>query len=256
MLKLILICFISILPMGSYAQPDIPPIAKNDAQNLLSAFMAYTDLRVRSVQQNLEILASTAEVKSGSWDEMKELLSTYQASDEGLIAWYAYPDGTYYTADKGLSSAKLNDRDYFPGLMKGKKVTGALVISKSTNRRSAVIAVPVKLNGQVVGALGVSVFLDYLANQVDAMFNFRTDASFFSLSQNGLTVLNKKTERHLLDPREQGSETLTKAINQILSGTSGEVNYEFDNMQKQAIYRTSPVTGWKFAITINNNLKE
>ena len=222
-----------------------------DAQSRLSAFVSYTDLRIRSVQQSLEILASTAEAQSGRWENMRGLLNGYQKSDDGLVIWYSRPDGTYYTADKGLMDAKLSDRSYFPDLLAGRKVVGALVVSKSTGQRSAVVAIPMKASGRIVGAIGASLFLDKLSDQVASTLALPPDASFFTLAPDGLTVLHRKTDRHFLDPRELGSETLKKAANEMLSKTSGETTYEFDNVTKKAIYRTSPLTQWKFAFAFD-----
>ena len=222
-----------------------------DSQSLLSAFASYSDLRITSVRQSLEVLASTTEVKSGRWETMKGLLNTYQKSDDGLLVWYARPDGTYYTPRKGLEDVKLSDRSYFPDLLAGRTVVGALVVSKSTGQRSAVISVPVKNGVEVAGAVGASLFLDNLAEEIDSTLALRPDASFFALAPTGLTTLHRKADRHFLDPRELGSETLKKAANEMLSKTSGETTYEFDNVTKSAIYRTSPLTHWKFVITFN-----
>ncbi|OGT00218.1 MAG: hypothetical protein A3F73_01955 [Gallionellales bacterium RIFCSPLOWO2_12_FULL_59_22] len=219
-----------------------------DAQSLLSAFASYTDLRIGAVGQNLGTLAATGEAKSGNWEKMKALLSGYQKSDGGLVVWFVRPDGTYYTADKGLMEVKLSDRDYFSALMSGQTISAALVVSKSTGQRSAVIAVPVKEGGKVIGAIGASLFLDRLSEQVGSALALRADAAFFSLAPNGLTTLHKKADRHFLDPRELGSETLKKAANEMLANPAGETAYEFDNARKKAIYRTSPLTQWKFAI--------
>lgn len=239
-----------LMPFLAFAQPAPVPqsSSEQDAQSLLSAFMSYTDLRIRSVQQGLEILASTSEAGSGKWEKMKELLSGYQNSDVGFIVWYARPDGSFYTVDKGLMDVKASDRSYFPDLMAGKKIIGPLVISKSTSQRSTVIAVPIQKDGKVVGAIGASLFLDQLAEQINSVLVLRTDGTFFALAPNGVATLHRKTERHFLDPRELGSETLKKAMNQMLSSSSGEVTYEFDNTTKKAIYRTSPLTQWRFAI--------
>ena len=257
MIKFILVFFLAIMPAISFAQPASEPqsSSERDAQSILSAFMSYTDLRIGSVQQSLEILAATTEVRTGKWEEMKDLLSGYQKSDAGLIVWYVRPDGSYYTVDQGLMNVSLSDRSYFPALMADRKVTGALVISKSTAQRSAVIAIPVKENGKVIGAIGASVFLDRLAEQIGFVLDLRKDATFFALAPSGLTTLHRKTERHFLDPRELGSETLKKAVNEMFAGTSGEVSYEFENATKKTIYRTSPVTQWKFAIVYSAVLK-
>lgn len=222
---------------------------EEDANSLLSAFISYTDLRVRSVQRSVEILAAIPDVRSASWPNMKDLLKGYQDSDEGLILWYARPDGTYYTADKGFMDKTLTDRVYFPDLMAGRKITGALVVSKATGQRSAIIAVPIEVDGKVVGAVGVSLFLDKLSEQISAALDLRSGIGFFALAPNGLTVLHRKTDRHFLDPRELGSATLKTAVTEMMSGTSGKTTYEFDNMTKYAMYGTSGLTGWKFAIT-------
>jgi hypothetical protein len=34
----------------------------------------------------------------------------------------------------------------------------------------------------------------------------------------------------------------------MLAGTSGKTTYKFDNVMKHAMYRTSELTGWKYAI--------
>lgn len=248
-----IVLFMLVMPALAFATPtsETPSSPGKDAQSLLSAFMSYTDLRIGSVQQSLEILASTTEGRSGKWESMKGLLGGYQKSEDGLIVWYVRPDGTYDTVDKGLMNVKLSDRGYFPDLMAGMKITGALVVSKSTGQRSAVIAVPIKKNGKVVGAIGASLFLDRLSNQIGSTLDLRADAAFFAMAPNGLTTLHSKTDRHFLDPRELGSESLKKAANEMLSGTSGDVTYEFDNATKHAIYRTSPLTQWKFVMAFS-----
>jgi hypothetical protein len=222
--------------------------AEEESNSLLSAFISYTDLRIRSVQQSLEILAATSEARSGDWSNIKGLLQAYQKSDDGLIVWYLSPDGSYYTVDKGIMGKNLKDRVYFPDLIAGMRITGALVISRATGQRSAIIAIPVKVDGKVTGAVGVSLFLDQLSEQVSEALDLRPGFTFFALSPSGLTTLHHKTDRHFLDPRALGSETLKKAATEMLAGTSGTTTYEFDKVTKNAVYRTSAITGWKFAI--------
>lgn len=236
-----------MLPGISLAQSS----SGKDAQSLLSAFVAYTDLRIDSVQKSLDILSSTSEARTGKWENMKGLLDGYQRADDGLILWFARPDGTYYTVDKGMMDVKLTDRSYFPELMAGRKITVALVISKSTGQRSAVIAVPVKNGQKVIGAIGASVFLDKLSEQVAASLALREGVAFFALAPNGLTTLHSKTDRHFMDPRELGSGSLKEAADKMLSTDSGEVTYEFDKATKKAIYRTSPLTQWRFVLILS-----
>jgi hypothetical protein len=244
---------VAALLMMVVSKPGLAqPSSEADARSLLSAFVSYTDLRMTSVQQSLEILASTSEAKSAKWQKMKPLLSGYERSDGDLIVWFVRPDGGYYTVDRGLMDMKLSDRSYFPRLISGRQVMGELVVSKSTGLRSAVIAVPVTQGGKVVGAIGASLFLDKLSDEIGSALALRADAAFFSVAPDGLTTLHKKTDRHFLDPRELGSESLKKATNEMLANPAGETSYEFDDVTKKAVYRTSPLTQWKFAITYSD----
>jgi len=150
-----IILFMLVMPGLVFAQPpsEASPSPEKDAQSLLSAFMSYTDLRIGSVQRSLEILASTAEGKSGKWESMKGLLSGYQKSEDGLIVWYARPDGTYDTADKGLMNVKLSDRSYFPDLMAGMKSP-----SRKAARSSARSAHRFFLTGSPIRSVPPSIF--------------------------------------------------------------------------------------------------
>jgi len=239
-----------VMPAMGVAQSSVnaATCSQREAQSLLSAFTAYTDLRIRAVQRSLEVLAATTNARSGTWRKMQNQLGAYQKSDEGLVVWYVRPNGTYYTVDKGLMDKKLSDRDYFPDLIAGKKITGALVVSKSTGQRSAVIAVPIMKAESVIGAIGASLFLDKLAERIHTVLDLGPHMSFFALAPNGLTTLHIKQERHFLDPREMGSESLKKAVTEMLSGTSGKTTYVFDNVTKHALYTTSTLTHWRFAI--------
>lgn len=247
--KYFLLCiFLStalIIPSFVFAQSS----AGKDAQSILSTFMFYTESRVSSVQKSLETIASTTRAKSGEWKNIKGLLAGYQKKNEDLITWYVRHDGTYYTVDSGLIAEKLSDRSYFPPLMAGEKITGALVVSKSTGKRSAVIAVPVIDRGVVIGAVGATVFLDKLSEKIASELGLQANMTFFALSQDGITALHTATDRHFLDPRELGSETLKTAADEMLSNDSGEVSYEFDNATKKALYRRGPLTRWTFVIT-------
>jgi hypothetical protein len=249
-MKRLLLCAVVLallVPNLGHAQDYSGPAV----QSILSAFMSYADLRIRSVQQSVEILASTAEARSGDWDRMRDLLAGYQASDGGLVVWYVRPDGTYYTVDRGLMDVTLTDRSYFPGLMAGGEVTGALVISKSTGQRSAVIAVPIREGDAIVGAIGASLFLDRLSDQIGTILALEPGASYFALAPDGLTTLHSESDRHFVDPRQMGSESLKAAAEEMLSGSGGEVTYEFDKRMKTAFYMVSPLTQWRFVISLS-----
>ena len=110
---------------------------------------------------------------------------------------------------------------------------------------------PIVEEGRVVGGIGASLFLDQVAEEIGLMLRLRSDREYFALAPNGQTTLHEKAGRGFLDPREQGSATLTNAVNEMLATDAGETTYLFDGLKKKAIYRTSPLTHWTFVITID-----
>jgi methyl-accepting chemotaxis protein len=242
-------CATIVMPVAGRAQPPVGA----EVQRMLASLSSYTELRLESVRQCLQLLASTAEAQSARWDDIRPLVTGYQERDPSLAAWFALPDGTYYTASQGLMEVKLSDRAYFGDLLAGNIVHGALVISKSTGKRSAVIAVPVMKDGRMVAAVGASLFLELLSDQLSAMLSLPAGTSFFALSPDGLTALHSRQDRHFLDPRELGSPSLKEAAGQMLSTTEGHASYALDGVKKHVVYSSSAPTGWRFAITSNED---
>ena len=99
----------------------------------LNGYAAFAEEHIAGTLRGLKLLSFTEEVKSGKWAEMKGLLARFDKSGiNAAAAWFARPDGSYYTAEGGLAAHTLADRPYFPTLMAGRDVVGYLVISKST----------------------------------------------------------------------------------------------------------------------------
>jgi hypothetical protein len=118
---------------------------------LLNSFGALGEGYVAGVFRCLKLISATEEARSGEWGKMRTLLATFGESGiKAAAVWFAKPDGSYYTVEKGLTGLNLSDRPYFPGLMAGGEVTGALVLSKSTGKRTVIVAVPVKRQGKII----------------------------------------------------------------------------------------------------------
>lgn len=241
----------SALPADLVAQaPAVqpPPVITVEAGVALSALIALADAHLGNMVGALETLALTEEVGSADWEKMKELLSKVQERGIPAAVWFALPDGSYYTVDKGLTDQNLRDRAYFPKVMAGEVAVGDLVVSKSTGRKSSIVAVPVKKDDVVVGILGASVFLDSLSEALKQELSLPKDTVFYALDGRGQTALNWSVDLIFQDPTAQGSETLTRAVGEILSNSEGRTEYDFNGRRRRIVYRTSPLTGWHFAL--------
>jgi hypothetical protein len=233
------------------AQTPVPsPCFKEYAGTILSSFISLAEQHIRTVEHELAVLSMTEEVKSAEWEKMRSILRTFQDSGLPGIVWFALPDGNYYTLEKGLVGKTLSGRKYFPGLMSGRPMAGDLVFSRSTGKKSVIVAIPVKRDGGVVGGLGASIFLDDVSQGINDALALPKNLFYYALAPDGTTTLHRNTQLNFADPTAQGIESLKLAAEKMLSTPEGEVTYQFEGSSRYAIYRTSGLTGWKFAVGI------
>ena len=229
---------------NSYETPQ-----QMDARIALHGIRALAEWRLRDVASMLSLIANTEQAKSGVWDNMIRLLQSLAATGIPANAiWFVRPDGFYYTVEKGYTGLNLFDRPYFPGLMAGQSVLGTLVISRSTGKRSVIIAEPVRVANLVIGGIGVSYSVDQLSREIDQTMQLPPAAVFYALDMNGRTALHRDATLMFEYPSDMGSDSLTAAVAQMLSEASGTVEYIFRGMHKTVLFEQSSVLGWVFAL--------
>ena len=194
--------------------------ARTDLRMGVSALTALADDFITDRINALEDLAVMPAVQSADWQQIAILAKVAQTGNTAMD-WFALPDGSYYTMAQGKVDQNLSDRDYFPKLMEGSTVTGALVVSKATGKKSAVVAVPVMKQGKVIGALGTSIFLEDFSNSLSQGLGLPGDRVFYALDDTGAVALSSDT-------------ALIMAQNPELA--------------KNVEWQTSRLTGWRFAL--------
>ncbi len=171
----------------------------------LSAVRGLAETYAEGLIRTMVVLATTAPVRAASWDGMDGLLAAFEEASLPMATWFALPDGSYYTVDGGLASANLSDRDYFPRVLSGRISAGSVVISRSTGRASTVIAVPVSDHGQVVGVLGVSVFLDTWSQAIGEELDLPEGTVFYAAASDGRLALHSEPSRLLASVSAAGT---------------------------------------------------
>jgi len=243
----LLMMFLTIASFSVLNAADKDKSLEFDADVVLSSVMTLADNYINSIAVVLELAAVTEEVASLDWQRIKPLLAKIEGRKPGeVIAWYAKPDGTYYTVDDGLTEENQKDRSYFPKVLAGFTSVGEVVASKSTGQVSTIIAVPIKKNGTVAGILGVSLFTKTLSVQIKTSLGFKNDDIFFALNKDHITVLNIRPQLVFLDPEKQDSPSMTKAVKEMMSKDQGTLEYDFHG-KRRVIFRKSPYTNWWYA---------
>ncbi len=220
-----------------------------DAQLSLNAYTALAEQEFEHARTGLRVLAASENALSGDWERIKGPLAVL-AKDTPINAavWFAKPDGSYFTVESGPTEQNLKDREYFPELLAGKEVAGGLVVSRSTGKRSAIVAVPVQAGGRVIGALGVSLAMEKLGAAIDDKIGFPAEMMFYALDENGQIGLHRQSTLLFEFAEELGSPTLTAAVKEMLAKPEGVVHYEFQGAERVAIFKKSGATGWVFAL--------
>lgn len=238
-------------PADSLATSRTAPFTV-DGQVALHSFMALSDGHLQELADMLRLLAATDDARSGTWERIREPLAGVSAMTVPAVLWFAEPKGAYWTLHEGRAAGNLSDRPYFPRVLGGTAVIGDLVVSRSTNRNTAVVAVPVRRDDQgVVGVLGASVHLDSLGAIVRReMGGLEGGFLFFSIDSKPMGAIHSDPSLIFTEPMQLGDEAMRRAFQEILSRTEGTVTYTFRGAPRTMIYRKSPVTGWWYAVGV------
>jgi hypothetical protein len=215
----------------------------------VNAYAALVDQELAHTRGALRILAASENARSGDWNRIKAPLATLaKGAPASAAVWFARPDGSYFTVEGGPAAETLKNRDYFPKLLAGREVFGDLVVSKSTGKRSAIIAVPIKAGGRIVGALGVSVAMEKVAALVEDELHFPQELMFYALDGSGQIALHRESRLLFEFATEFGSPTLNEAVKEMLAKPQGVVRYEFEGAQRTAVFKRSDQLNWVFAL--------
>lgn len=207
-----------VLPLGCVGKEATP---KMNTEMGVSTLVALADSHIENCVNSMEILAMTQEVQSGNWEEMVSLLTKVDQTQIPGTRWFVLPDGSYFTVELGKTDKNLSERAYFPKLMAGNIVLGDLVVSKSTGKKSLIAAVPVIREGKIIGGLGTSIFLDDLSNILSEELQLPDDMIFYAVTIENEVALNSNVAAILQENPE---------------------------LPKNAVFETSPLTGWHFAL--------
>ncbi|WP_301664293.1 transporter substrate-binding domain-containing protein [Methanoculleus frigidifontis] len=215
---------------------------------VLASMIAYTDQRLSCIARVFEALATTDEVRSADWERIAPLLSEAEKVDSSARLWYSLPNGTYYTTVDGLAASNLMSRPYFPDVLAGNVSIGTVVVSHSTGRSTAIVAVPVVEEGAVTGVLGASVYLDEFSVEMREALDIHEPFFFFALDLQGAYALHAEEARISQSSAQEDSASAAEAMATIRAENEGTVTYTSEGEQRQVIFATSPLTGWRFGL--------
>ena len=245
-IRLLLVLMLILISPGAFAAAPGPTLEPTVG---LNAYAALVDQEFAHTRSALRTLAASENARSGDWGRIRGPLAILAEGEPTSAAvWFARPDGSYFAVDGGLTGQNLKTRAYFPKLMSGEEVFGDLVVSRTTGKRSAIFAVPIRAGGRVVGALGVSVSMEKVAARVEDDLRLPKEVMFYALDGAGQIALHRESRLLFEFATGLGSPTLNQAVREMLAKPEGVVRYEFEGAQRTAIFKRSAETHWVFAL--------
>lgn len=220
--------------------PTSSPVA--GPETTLNASAHYLDHIFMETLASLELIAATPEAQRGEWSGIKPYLERLEARLPGVY-FYVLPDGNYYSLALDYTNLNLSDRAYFDSLFAGNEVRGFPIYSRSSGKKSALMAAPIVVDGRVTGALGASVFLDDLHARLNRELALPSGNTWFVLNEEGDVMLDRDRDFIFMNPLAQGSPSLRQGVAEALKNESGAFQYESQGF-KSAHYRKLPEMNW------------
>ena len=231
-----------ILVSSVWAETPREPEQTAGLKTTLNVATHYLDTVVVNALASLELVASTPEVKSGDWNGIKPYLKQLEPELPGVY-FFVLPNGNYYTVAQDYTNLNLSDRAYFKPLFAGNPVKGFPVYSRSTGKKSILVAVPIVVDNKVIGALGTSIFLDELHAKLNRDFALPQNYTWYVLNSEGNTLLHKDSNFIFMNPLMQGSKSLREAVSKALKSESGTMQYKLGRI-RHTHYRKLPNIDW------------
>ncbi len=231
-----------MLACGKETAPPSQTDAPSTPESSLTAHSQYLDALFADTQAGLEAVAVSPAAQSGNWAGIKQQLVKLEAERPGTY-FYVLPDGNYYSLALDYTNLNLSDRGYFQGLFAGKPVKGFPIYSRSSGKKSALVAAPVMADGKVTGAIGASIYLDELHTALNKMFALPTDYTWFVVDAEGNTILDRDSDFIFMNALSQGGPSLQEGVSQALETESSSLQYESGGV-RHAWYQKLPNMNW------------
>lgn len=252
MKKVISALFVFILASSSWAAETTQTPQSSVPKTTLNAASSYLDTVMMNTLASLELIASTPEAKNGDWKAIKHYLKQLEAVTPGVY-FYVLPDGNYYSIALDYTNLNLNNRGYFKSLFAGNPIKGFPIYSRSSGKKSALMAAPIVTDGKVTGALGASVFLDELHDKLNREFALPDEYTWFVLNSEGMMMLDNDSDFIFMNALKQGSESLHNAVSEALKNKSGPVQYELESLRHGYYQKLPNMEWWMFLAKVEGS---
>ena len=210
----------------------------------------YVEGRFELQLSTLEAIAERPEISSMDWQEQFPVLRAEHDRLGQFMAIGVVDSSGFARYDDG-TTAELGDRDYVIQALAGKSMVSDLVVSRVNNSLVLMYAVPIKRDGQIVGALLGRRDGAVLSDITDRL-GFGDAGWAFIVHPDGTAYANPNREDVInqvnLFQTQGNPGEIGFAIQELGVGNTGTIRYGHDGAARLAGLAPIPSTGWMIGI--------
>ncbi len=221
---------------------------------LLSAESAkLVESRMEAVIGTLSMISMKKEIIDMGWEVNVNTLKEELVKTDFLDIGFVLPNGyTYYTDG---TVRLMSDRTYVEAALKGDSKISDVILSRVTRKPEIEVAVPVRKDKVVVGALIARMEADSLSN-ITKDIGYGEQGYSFMINKEGTIIAHPNAEEVIkrFNPIKKEKEdpaltSLADAYKKILDKQNGVVRYETQGDKLVSAFTPISGTDWFFIIT-------
>jgi methyl-accepting chemotaxis protein len=189
LLPLALFGGITLMQQGDRIRAEAERSMQANAERISAQVDEWFDKNVRVLQaaSNLPAIASMH-----GEDQVKVLAAVQQAYPWMYLVFTVAPDGKNVARSDGKPLTDYSDRQYYKDVVGGKPLSWETLIGKTSNKPALVLALPIKVNGAVVGVIAAAMTIEDISAIV----------ATWKAGQTGFAFLVDEKAKVIAHPRE------------------------------------------------------
>ncbi|MDY6792588.1 MAG: cache domain-containing protein [Thermodesulfobacteriota bacterium] len=213
----ILMLVASLLPLGVYWSITFNKTSDLCLENA-ETFMAQTGLGVKNqvdewIDKNVRVLNTAArlpEMIAMDRKRQEPVLKAIQKSYPWMyLVFTVDPNGFNTARSDGKPLKDYSDRQYYKGVIQGKKVSWQTLIGKTSKKPALVMAVPILKAGRIVGVMAMASTIDDISKGVARWRHGRTGFAFL-VDETGKVVSHQR-KRYVIQQKNLNTHPLIQA---------------------------------------------
>jgi methyl-accepting chemotaxis protein len=199
LVPLILFGAIALKQQGDRIRSDANESMRANAERMGSQVDEWVDKNLRALQTVASLPAVTTMQRD---DQAKVLAAVKRAYPWMYLVFTIGPTGANIARSDDAPLVNYGDRQYFKDVMNGKEFSWETLISKTSKKPALVMAVPIKLNGAVVGVMAAGANVEDISRIVATWKAGETGIAFL-VDEQGKVIAHPREEYVLSQRRMQ-----------------------------------------------------